>query len=725
MKKSLKIAGTINLVIALLSYIFTSSIVYPILLTILSIVIFNYSTKSITQLYTNKTLIIFISLFNFFINPISGIILLIGHDKLLSEYKNNKEQEEKQELSTEEKKISLLLNLGIGLISFSGIILISTNWNIITNEIKLIILIMFSLLFLGLSRISEAKLKIQILEKNYWLLSMLFMILTILWIGYFKTISTWFSFYGEGKYLYLAFASIMISLISFITNDRYNNPLYNNTCYIGITASIISILLQFNISIEIILIIINALLIPLNTIKNKHIEPKKDLIKYVTFAITIINIAALIQTENIIYVIIIALLNIISSAIISIKEGTLEGITSPTIINLSLLIMLIRIPIYLNMSMETASIIIIITYSLLYLTNLLKNENINKTFINGMNIITNIVMLIITIINIENKTELAIIASLITLTSLINYYKKTIKYENVLLPIKIIILIISIILLLQDIIKIDISYIFIMLYILAFILHKITKDKTKTISLILYYFFLALALLVNDKSQIIPSIINISSAATIFILSLDEKENKQKISYIVLLITTLFIFSYTNILKTTQLNNGIILLLIYMIFTIATRENKNISKINYFSIILPLLVIISDNNTSFEIVEIIKNLIGMYAMAMISIALLKKDKERNILLTILSTILLLRIMFIESWIIGLYVGIISLTLLIIGFIKKEYKGLFIEGIIITIINILYQFKYLLQELPFWIYTLLAGLTIISIVTYKIIKDKEK
>ena len=127
MKKSLKIAGTINLVIALLSYIFTSSIMYPILLTILSIIYFNYTTKTIKNIYNNKTLITILSLFNFFINPISGIILLIGQDKLYQEYKDLKEKEETKQLSSEDKKISLLLNLGVGLVSLSGIILISTN----------------------------------------------------------------------------------------------------------------------------------------------------------------------------------------------------------------------------------------------------------------------------------------------------------------------------------------------------------------------------------------------------------------------------------------------------------------------------------------------------------------------------------------------------------------------------------------------------------------------
>ena len=725
MKKSLKIAGTINLVIALLSYIFTSSIMYPLLLTTLSLIYFNYTTKSIKHIYNKKTLITIISLFNFFINPISGIILLVGQDKLYQEYINSKEKEEIKELNSEDKKISLLLNLGVGLVSLSGIILISTNWNVITNPIKLLILVIFAFLFLGLSKLSENKLKIEILEKNYWLLSMLFIILTILGTGYFETISRWFSFYGEGKYLYLAFTSIMISLLSFITNDKYNNSLYKNICYIGIIGSIISILLQLKLEIEVILILINIILIPLNIVKHKIIEKNKELIKYTTIAFTIINLAAILETQNILYVVILAILNIINSTIISLKEGKIEGIYAPLVINTSIVTTLIRIPIDTNISPEITSIIGITIYSLIYLVNIINKEKINKTFINIMNIISNIVMLGLIIINIENKITLTIITSLIVITSFINNYKKTIKYENILLPIKIMLLTISLILLVQEIINLDISYIMIILYLIAFIIYKLTNGKIKTTSLVLYYIFLGFALLVNDNHQIIPSIINVVSAGTVLLLTQEEKSKpKERISYIALLITILLVFSYTNILESTQLNNGIIVLLIYMILTIATRENKTISKINYLSIILPLLVIISDNDISFEIIKIIENLIGMYAISMMSILLLKNDKDRNILLTILSILLLLNIMFIESWMIGLYVGIIALGQIIIGFIKKEYKGLFIEGIVITIINILYQFKYLLQELPFWIYTLLAGLTIIGFVTYKIIKDKE-
>lgn len=725
MKKSLKIAATINLVIAFIIYILTKNIIFPTMLSILSLIQFNYTTKTITHMYNNKTLITVISLFNFFINPISGIISLVGLDKIYQEYINTKETEEKQELSSEDKKISLLLNLGVGLVSLSGIVLISTNWNVITNEIKLLILVLFSLLFIGLSKLSENKLKIKILEKNYWLLSILFIMLTILGIGYFKTISTWLSFYGEGKYLYLAITSIMISLLSFITNEKYNSPLYKNIYYIGIIGFIISILLQLNIKIEIILILINIILILLNIIKNKKIDTNKELIRYTTIAITIINIVALFGINNIIYAIILAVLNIINATIISIKEGKSEALYASLIINISILISLIRIPIDTKINGQISSIIGIIIYSIIYLINILKTENINKTLIKIMNIITNILMLLIAIINIDNKITLTIISSIILITSIINYYKKTIKYENILLPIKLMLLIISLILLIQNIINLDSSYIMIILYIIAFIIYKFTNGKIKSTSLVIYYIFLGLALLVNDYNGIIPGIINVTSTTTIFLLSQEETKTKKAISYISLLITILLTFSYTNILDTSQFNNGIIILLIYMILTITTRENKDMLKINYLSIILPLLVILSDNDAYYEIIEITKNLIGMYAITIISILLLKKDSERNILLTSLSILLITQVFFIESWIIALYIGIVALVLLIIGFIKKEYKGLFIEGIILTILNILYQFKSLLLELPFWIYTLIAGLTIIGFVTYKIIKDKEQ
>ena len=62
----------------------------------------------------------------------------------------------------------------------------------------------------------------------------------------------------------------------------------------------------------------------------------------------------------------------------------------------------------------------------------------------------------------------------------------------------------------------------------------------------------------------------------------------------------------------------------------------------------------------------------------------------------------------------------------IGYKDKELGTLFPTGIIITIANIIYQLNQLWGEIPFWLYLLIGGLSIIVFVTYKELrKNKEK
>lgn len=717
MKNALKIAAIINIIIAVLSFIITNTILYPLVLAVISIIYFSYIEKTINTLYNKKTKITLLALINFIVNPVSSIIVLIGLDKLTEEYKNSSDQKEK-ELTKEEKQISLLLNLGIGLISLSGIILITTKWNIITPIIKLIILVFFALLFLSLSILSNKKLKIQILEKNYWLLSMLFMILTIIANGYFEIISHWFSYNGNGKNLYIAFTTIIISLLAQITNQKYNKQIYKNISYIGILSSLAFILLQINIIKEIVLIILTMILITTNII----LKQQKELSKYLTIILSIIVISTTQSSNQTLAQIILSILTIINTTYISLKGQTLEGIINPIIINTTILTTITCISTNLELNNTIQSLIILIIYSLIYLSNIIKQEN--KTFKIIMNIITNIIFGILLLANTEQKILLTTIAATITLTSIVNYYKKTTK-EKILLPIKLTILIISIISLLKE--TINPVYMLILIYIIIFTIYELIKNKNiKTTCLILYYIVFILALLLNNNQQILPSFINLL-ASIIQLLLIDKEQNqtKTKISYITLLITVASTLIYTNILNTTQLINSALLLLIYTLLTITTTKETSINKINYLSIILPLTVMTKDINIGYELETILSTTIGMYIILLINIFLLKKTKEKNIFSTITTSLLLLQIISIESWQIGLYIGIIALILIIIGFINKEYKALLIEGIIITIINILSQFQYILKELPLWLYTLIAGLIIIGLVTYKIIDNEKK
>ena len=99
----------------------------------------------------------------------------------------------------------------------------------------------------------------------------------------------------------------------------------------------------------------------------------------------------------------------------------------------------------------------------------------------------------------------------------------------------------------------------------------------------------------------------------------------------------------------------------------------------------------------------------------------QKDKELTAVIGIILSVLF--IITTASYIIGLYIGILGLIVILIGFYKKEYKQLFTTGIVITIINIIIQLKEVWGIIPFWLYLLVGGLSIITFVTYKQINKK--
>ena len=128
MKETLKLSAILNIVVALLSYLTLSNILHPVLLIILSVVYLNYADKE----NLNKTKIIILSLINLLLNPLSGIIMLVSSDKITNGTKIIKEPKQ---------KIETPLNLGVGMLCLSGIILATTNWEIINNLTKTILLL--------------------------------------------------------------------------------------------------------------------------------------------------------------------------------------------------------------------------------------------------------------------------------------------------------------------------------------------------------------------------------------------------------------------------------------------------------------------------------------------------------------------------------------------------------------------------------------------------------
>ena len=147
------------------------------------------------------------------------------------------------------------------------------------------------------------------------------------------------------------------------------------------------------------------------------------------------------------------------------------------------------------------------------------------------------------------------------------------------------------------------------------------------------------------------------------------------------------------------------------------------------SLCIMLLVSSATYYLSEEMDEIIRLIItrGIFVLlaVLISVIVIRDNKLNNLFLGIALPLVLLSIINKVNIAVALFVGCISLIMIIFGAIKKEYKALYIEGIVFTIINLVVQLWDLWGELPFYIYLLIGGFVLIGIVTIKELRKSNK
>ena len=148
LKKWLKSAGLINIVIGLIMFLISREMIVPVLFLVASG--FYYQTYFDREnAFQNKWSLIILGIINLFCNFISGVIVL----EIVNLIKPN----ESYEYLTNKKKnkINVLLQLGVVLVLLSGI-MIATNQSIIIPDLfKILGLCLLSIIFFFLSYLSK------------------------------------------------------------------------------------------------------------------------------------------------------------------------------------------------------------------------------------------------------------------------------------------------------------------------------------------------------------------------------------------------------------------------------------------------------------------------------------------------------------------------------------------------------------------------------------------
>ena len=714
----LKAAAIINIVLGILTQYFHYLSLFYI---VTGIIIFYLSCSKDETLANAKTIIFIIGLLILPVNLISSLIIISALSSLNINNSNGPPVIIKKVMDPEMKKIDTLLKLGVAMILLSGILFATTTWNIISSSGKVIALLCFSAIFIIISVITEKKFKLYRSSYMYWIVAMSFLIFGFISVFYFKMISIDLSYFGVKKDLAFFITFFVIAGLSLATYLKYSK---DYLLYTFFTVSLLGLssIMHFFVPEQVIITTIISIII-FAIIMKKSNSKLYVYCKNISFITAIYTAMIIPKTSSLICLLAAGI--IIATQILLTKNEKDEPIIRLIIIYLLGIISIMN----LQLTISSLYFILFIIFSILTITvkykMIIEDDKYCK-----INYLLYLALSFIAIVMTYQQEP--IICFFINLTLLIEHFLLTqliedthnMEYSINIQPLCIFLSVLT----LSNIIRHLYSYNIMIQQILAItsiiycIIHFFNKESSK------YNFYLIVSVGINlfflmieqDFFSIVLIILPI-----IYLLRdgfINNIERKETISFIYLLVylyTLLFSFKIcsTDII----INSGIFLwlLIIFIIFI----KNKNIDKINYIAIVVPLLNITNEISDYQDYFYIMLSIIILYLTFIIITFFIKNQKDKEITAVIGIILAVLFIITIPSYIIGIYIGILGLIVILIGFYKKEYKQLFTTGILITIINIIIQLKEVWEIIPFWLYLLVGGLSIIAFVTYKQINKK--
>lgn len=147
-------------------------------------------------------------------------------------------KKEKTKLSPQqirERNITWVLNLGVILLLIGGLVLATSTWDTLSNWMKAGLIGVVSLFFFGLAYFSERVLKIEKTAFAFHVLGSLFLPIVMLSIAYFELFGSYFSFTGDGRYIYGAVTSFIILPIYFFLSVRLQSRLFVWFSYVTVS----------------------------------------------------------------------------------------------------------------------------------------------------------------------------------------------------------------------------------------------------------------------------------------------------------------------------------------------------------------------------------------------------------------------------------------------------------------------------------------------------------
>lgn len=725
-KKLLKIAGvTYGILGAILLMVPT----YGIFLIVSGIYFYAQSAESDETIYKNRIFHYIIATIGI-TNIIGFILVLIANINISSARKKrngiNAPPKIVYKRDKESKKIDLLIKLGVAMIFVSGLLFATTSWSFINDIVKAFGLIIFGLIFLGLSIFTEKKLQLYRSAYMYWLLSISLFLLTIVGVLFFGIFGPYLTYSGAGSNLAYAITFLTGSGFALATYYKFPKKYLLYVFCGGMIVAISYVLKHINLSSMTNVAIITFITMIMNLASRKQnvIHTFSKILSYVLFGFILVaspnhNMEGLAA----------CFINIINLNYMTLMdretdESILNVIISDILIGFGL-IKYADIGEYIYLMVAS----VITTYTLMIFSNIIPTKSIAKKIHIGLYYFIMLTLFIMSFFEFELANKIAYIAIPTILLGINLIIKRGLfrveswKLANVVQPLFLFLLWFGILKATSSSMTPIMMYA--ILSVVYCILYVIYKNETDKITLKIYTMIaIAVGLLCNTFSDDIPG--NIIMIGSSFYLLLEcfaftKKENKGKISLIisdVLLLTSIYVPLVSKDILMIQ-STASSLMYIVLIYCIAfILRSEPIKKVTYLYAVIPLSYLITNIDVDPNLELALSSLIQLYIVFLIIKFFTKTAMARNIIL-IIGIIVCCSSAFITQGVYtGIYIGIIGISLIIYGYKKEDAYPVFITGIILTIMNIVYYLKDVWKILPFWLYLLLGGLLIIGFVTYR-------
>lgn len=720
-----KLSGIISIILGSFYFLFKSYAICTVLIFIGFYLIIQ-SQKTSEELYRKKTIIVIIACITLILCPIISILLLVSLDRLkkISEQNappkiSNKSLSQKE--AKQYNKMKILLQLGTLLISISGILFATTTWNTISSFSKVVLLFCVSLFFLIISVLTEKKLNLLDLANTYFTLSMIFFFITTVSVSYFELFGKWLSYDGEGRNLLLGINLIEIAMLSAIVSNKLKNKDIMYIVYVALYFAIYFLLISLNIEANIAILVLMLISFLINFKFSKNVS--KYLLEISKISMYIYPIYILNNYSKYEYINILVISAYTMFGYYQVLRENSDYKDSILMIWSFILLSFL----FIRFNSEFQIIIFAMLISLLYLLVELFKKKFSILVVNK--IIYNLLMVITIIFSMNRDPITSFCISLIYLVINFLFSEKILDKEPscdypLLQPLVVLIfLALFDNLLLENNIDVDLLG-FISLSIPIFILLKIKDDKNKYLNTHGLLMSILFILFINIFDSNMLSIICII-LGSIYLFKLSENTNIKKISYAISM-TSVIIFLKNIELNIPCYHLDLIIIWIYLVSIIVTNKDSSYKKITQMLLLIPAYLFIKDTiNISTDMSMILINLLLIYSLYLVILNFVKNAKHKNVLTALGMSLIMLTIIFEADIIVCIYIGVLAIIIMLFGYYNKNYSYLFKVGIVTEIINVIYQLDFLWTEIPFWLYLLISGLSLIGIVTYKEFQKEKK